>query len=415
MAERMARQRRRTSADTAENGDDPRRGPRVLVLSGGAPHAGLLAGALCAVYRRGKTFDMIWASGGGALMALLLVAHKTTRRTPCADAALRDVVDFGVSESIYRFFPVGYKTFFKVGPFTRPLRAVAEAIKRDTTPRPFPDEPHVPYASEGEGRRRLFNDLVDFCASALTPTTFPFSSGLCEPLPFLEDKISFEKANLPLPPSGLQPKTGSWFYVNAYNLQTHKIEQFTNGNLSPEKIRAALAFPLIYPVQTVNGAPYCEGADVDPINLPCLDIELTRHNPGARVYVLDILGSLEEEIIRPPRSAWGAFGLSLVVPVVSLAEKCLRLWDPGYLKARDDAKAAGEPTFVTPNKSNSVRYVRFDIPPAQRGRVLEWSHENACALFDAGFATGQKFMDKYGWELPRRRDLKECPRAATGP
>ena len=77
----------------------------VLVLSGGAPHAALLAGALAAIYRANKTFDIFYTSGGGALMALLFIGAKGKR----PDEALRDVVEFGVADAIYRWFPVGYK------------------------------------------------------------------------------------------------------------------------------------------------------------------------------------------------------------------------------------------------------------------------------------------------------------------
>lgn len=37
----------------------------VLVLSAGAPNSPLMAGALCAMYDQGITFDIIYTSGGG--------------------------------------------------------------------------------------------------------------------------------------------------------------------------------------------------------------------------------------------------------------------------------------------------------------------------------------------------------------
>lgn len=405
----MAGKRRAPRTRAAGGNGKPKR-TSILILSGGAPHAALLAGALCAVYRAGKTFDVIWASGGGALIALLFAAP----RIKCADDALRRVVEFGVSDSIYRWFPVGYKSFFKVGPFARPFHKVAQHLKVETAPHPFPDVPPPLPGTEDQPRRRLFNDLIDLTLSLLTPTTLPFSTGLCEPLPFLEEIVDFDRANQPRSPSGFPPKLppdvadrAPWFYVNAFNLRSCEIQQFNNGQLSPASIRAALAFPLVYPAQEFNGDSYCEGADFDPINLPGLDAKVCDRRAqlkDADYYVLDILGSLEKEILQPQRSLWSAFGLSIVFPVVSLAVKCLQLWDYQY---EDVKKARQQGNLV--HETKKAKYVSFEIPRSQRGRVLEWSYENAGALFDAGFKSGDELIGKYGDRLPYRQDRTQCP------
>src|SRR5215467_1383799 len=93
--------------------------PLILVLSAGAPHSPLAAGALYALQEHmvegaGRHFDVIMTSGGGALIGLLFVAP--TQGDP--RGALRDIVNWGVADPIYRLFPLGYKTFFKPGPFT---------------------------------------------------------------------------------------------------------------------------------------------------------------------------------------------------------------------------------------------------------------------------------------------------------
>jgi hypothetical protein len=38
-------------------------GKTALILSAGAPHSPLIAGALCALWDTGKTFDVIYTSG----------------------------------------------------------------------------------------------------------------------------------------------------------------------------------------------------------------------------------------------------------------------------------------------------------------------------------------------------------------
>src|SRR5437867_9778859 len=49
----------------------------ALVISAGGPTAPLIAGALYAFYKAGVRFPIIYCSGGGALVALTLIAPKT--------------------------------------------------------------------------------------------------------------------------------------------------------------------------------------------------------------------------------------------------------------------------------------------------------------------------------------------------
>jgi NTE family protein len=400
----------------------------VAVLGAGAPHAGLLAGALAYIHRKTKkTFDLFFTSGGGALIGLLFVAPKG--KAP--DEALREVAEFGVDERIYRFFPVGYKTFFKDSPYLRQFQQAASRFKLKVEPRPFPGErPPAGYDPREQRRRRYYNDWVDFWFSALTPSTLsPRADGLCAHLPFLEDLVDFSRetgVNRRLPPPGvdfllpvvlpaapdvrLEVDIG-WFYVNAYNLSTAKIEQFTNSaGLTPTHIKAALSFPLVYPPQKVGSSFYCEGADVDPLNLPNLadviaaqlgqqtmqapnlarEVKprtfLIKTLPDINVYVFDILDSLEREIVYTPKSLWDAYGLSILTPVVSLAGMSRKIFERG----------------LPPNWT--VRTVTFDIPKTRRKRPLDWSYPNTTALWDAGWEAGRRFVAEHGHELPDRAD-----------
>src|SRR5262245_5495575 len=96
--------------------------PAVVVLSGGAPNGALTAGTLAAIYRGGKTFSTLYTSGAGALIGMLFKAPRgndPSGNPLPPDKALEQLLQFGVEDSIYRMFPVGYKTFFKSGPFTQ--------------------------------------------------------------------------------------------------------------------------------------------------------------------------------------------------------------------------------------------------------------------------------------------------------
>lgn len=421
----------RRGATRARSSAEKRDSVAIAVIGAGAPHAGLMAGALAYMYRHSKkTFDVFFTSGGGALIGLLFVAPKDRRRP---DEALREVAEFGVDDRIYRAFPVGYKTFFRNSPFTDLFREWAKSYKLDVEPRPFPGErPPAGYDPQKQRRRRLYNDWVDFWFSALTPPTISSTSpGLCSHLPFLEAMVDFDRLNRQLSPSGfdfrnpvmvsLNPPVAvylnyGWFYVNAYNLKTRSIQQFSNamatgprnsgqpepveppqgfaGPLTPASIRAALSFPFIYPPQELNGALYCEGADVDPLNLPNVVNVVTRRSAGlpgsgklpkVRVFLFDILGALEKEIMFSPRDLWEAYGLSILTPVVSLAKMSETIYQ----------KTPGLPELID---------VPFEIPRQRRERPLDWSYANTTALWDAGWEAGKKFLAEHGDTLPERVD-----------
>lgn len=84
---------------------------RALILSGGAPNMTLMAGALCFFEENNIRFDVISTAGAGAAIGLVYVAPKGM--TPAR--ALRSIVDLGVHDSIYKWFPVNYKVFEKPG------------------------------------------------------------------------------------------------------------------------------------------------------------------------------------------------------------------------------------------------------------------------------------------------------------
>ncbi|SUX54805.1 patatin-like phospholipase family protein [Chromobacterium vaccinii] len=92
----------------------------ALVLGGGAPNATLMAGALVALTEAGVKFDIISASGAGAIVGLLYAAP----RQGDALAALSRLADMGVSDRIYSLFPVNYKVFNKPGPLADAWRSL---------------------------------------------------------------------------------------------------------------------------------------------------------------------------------------------------------------------------------------------------------------------------------------------------
>jgi NTE family protein len=401
----------------------------VLALSGGAPHSPLMAGALCALHEKigdrlngGKGyFDAIYASGGGALVGLLLIAPKGGD----APAALRKLVKMGIADPIYRILPLAYKTFVKQGPLVPVFREWAELFKQSTS------HLHLYRAmvtatlkfwggasvakcpawcsdfGDDEPDRRLFEDWVDLVFTALAPSTLtPWSSGLCDIAPYLEDFVDFEALK----------KYKGQFYLNAFNLSTQREERFTRDQIDATHVRAAIAYPFIYPPGRIRNELYSEGASHDPLLLPqarderfpegiedpdsWLWFEAIRPlflrymkrkpklKPNGSLVCLDILGSLGKSALRKPRDLWDAYGLSLIAPIIELAQK-----DGARFRQLDNDRL-----FLD-------WYRLLDMPfdfKTVRPQILDWSYSNLCDMWDLGYETGLEFCAQHGRQLCSR-------------
>lgn len=398
---------------------------KVLVLSAGAPQSPLMAGALCAFVEQEKTFDIIYTSGAGALVGLLFVAPK--EKSP--DKALEGLVELGVSDLIYRFLPVNYKAFFKPGRFTQPIHRFVQHFKLGTFRfAPIPESQSAEgkwinaYAEAVETRlerridgfTRLYNDLVDLWAAAITPTTLSYwSKGVCQPLPFLEDSVDFGK---------LKGFSGD-FYVNAFSPDLAREESerqskaqdgksgtgsgmtlFHNKGtgreqIGPEQVRAAFAYPFIYPPVKIDGRLYFEGADRDPIGFGNLiklidekeGIDLVKDGGAAEttIVLIDILASLSKYLLREPRNLWDAFGISIMVPVVAHAQNEVARFERLRTRLKKEGKPC--PEFLK---------LPFEIKPEELGpHITDWSYSNMSALFQIGRKAGKDFLNTHAAEI----------------
>src|SRR5262249_47896572 len=140
--------------------DEKRVKDTEVLLGAGASHSTLIAGAVAAMYEKNFPFDMIYTSGGGCLIGLLLAAAP--KRTGGPVKALRALVEqMGVHDVIYSMVPIGYKTFFKPGPFTRLFHRWAQNFKI----REFPLDPIA-----GLNIPRDFLDVYNLVASQFVNT-----------------------------------------------------------------------------------------------------------------------------------------------------------------------------------------------------------------------------------------------------
>lgn len=351
MAKRTRPTPRRRSASTERHA--------TVVLSGGAPNSPLMAGALHAIYAAGKTFTNFYTSGAGATVGLIYVAPKALP----TDQALEQMLQAGVHDAIYKRLPLGYKTFFKSGPFTVPIFEWAQRFK-------------IPNVGPRDvGPQRLYNDWIDLWATTLCPTTLSSTSeGMCAHFPFVKQAVDFDK---------LKQWPGR-FYMNAYCIDDAKMVEFHRDEIGEPHFDAALSFPLVYPPTKIGDKYYFEGSSHDPINLPHLRARVdSGHIRPDTLVLIDLLGSFEKALVRRPKSLLDAFGISILTPVVSLARKDLKI-------------------FQLESPKLPLLRITFDIPPEDYPTMADWSQSNMLAMWDIGVAGGKRFLEAHGDLLPDR-------------
>jgi NTE family protein len=348
----------------------------ALVLGGGAPNMALMAGALAAFHDCGVSFDVVSCSGAGSLAGLLWLAPKGCT----AAEALRSVKTMSIVDAIYQSFPVNYKVFQKPGTW-------AEAWRLAMAANPFFNLDAKEY--ERSSPYALAIDSMLLCAATLSPTGLHAGRwGLCQPTPFVERIIDFERLK------DIKP----YFYLNAYTASKEIIDDFSKEEITPRHFRAALAFPFIYGPYRLNGDLYYEGAVVDCLNFKDL---VEKHIGLESIVVFDVLGC--DTLIRAPRNLYDSWVLSMVIPLVKTAEDNLELFalkhNKGWRRA-DGAKA-------------DLLKIEFDIPEEYLVEVLDWSSSNASRLFDIGYRSGLSFCDAHTGKLDINRS--RCLRQPSAP
>jgi NTE family protein len=358
---------------------------RVLVLGGGAPNLTLMSGALLAFHDRGLTFDVFSMSGGGAVVGLSYLVPKGLTPTQ----ALRNTMNFGVSDAIYSLLPINYKVFFKGGPLSDMFRNQWRKL------------PPVWYAEHQYGMspaQKLQTDLLLLAGAIMTPgdTTF-FDQGICAHVPFIEDIVDFNKLNcLPYPRC----------FLNAYCIDTQEIVEFEGPEIEIAHFRAAFSFPFIYAPYELDGHLYYEGAAFTGVNLITLALKSlhipyvpkgTVNGDAYRFIIFDVLGT---DTIHPARSLMDAYSQSIIAPSVAVAEKeisIFRAWvktgDKEFIPTDEwRLRAAVGPPGTVPNVEPPY-VVPFYIPPEQLPYVLDWSRSNLERLFDIGYESGLLFLE----------------------
>ncbi|QQX86679.1 patatin-like phospholipase family protein [Cupriavidus necator] len=356
-----------------------RRGARkALLIGGGAPNSTLIAGALLAFLDQGVEFDVISTSGAGALMGLLYMVPEGGDRR----GALERWVEAGVSDEIYQFFPVNYKVFMKPG-------NAADIYRQSLAALPFTRPFFNAFADDSPSGAHA--DWLRLMLACWSPTALmPQSLGLCAPLPFAEQAIDFEALR----------QLESHFYINAYNVTQSRMQIWDKDEITADHIRAAFAFPFIYPPYRIGADDYIEGAAIQPINFGPL-VSDSEASPGLHrdldtLVIFDILGS--EKLIRTPRNLYDAWVQSIITPLVALSKQDIRLFE---LEHNIDY-ATGQP------RRRLLKVdLMGDIAPEHWPEVTDWSASNLRRLFDIGYRAGLAFCYEHAAVL--NADESEAP------
>ena len=118
--------------------------------------------------------------------------------------------------------------------------------------------------------------------------------------------------------------------------------------------------------------------------------EVRKTSKIRRIVLLDVMGSLSEHLVRPPRGLWDAYVISIMTPVVALARKQLQRFE------------AEQKVFLAEHGYQHFELIRvtFDIPSYAQPYVMDWSRSNLETLFDVGVKEGEKFLAVHEQKLP---------------
>jgi predicted acylesterase/phospholipase RssA len=352
-------------------------GKKALVIGGGAPNSSLIAGALVAFIERGLEFDVISTSGAGALMGLMYVAPQGGN----AKANLQKWGAGGVSDIIYDVFPVNYTIFNKPGPAADMYRAML--LQNPLT------APYVNMFAD-KAVHGPWGDAVRFWLATCCPSDLNANSlGLCAPLPFSQQAIDFKALRT----------VKQDVYINAYNLTQEKMAIWGKDVIDERHMKAAFAFPFIYPPFHLDGDDYIEGASVDALNFEAL-VSDDEDNPGIAcdidtIVVFDILG--EKKLLTKPSNLYDSWVNSIITPLVQMAKDDLKLFE--LVHNRD-------PHTGKPKRKLLKVPLSKHIPDEHWPKVLDWSFSNLDLLYRIGYKAGLEFCDKHHADLKTQHHLQ---------
>jgi len=340
----------------------------ALVLGGGAPNFTLMTGALVAFEEAGLRFDVVTGAGGGGAVALTYLAPKGADRI----TALKNSLNFGISDAIYKVIPMNYKVFQKGGRLADAYRFL---LSKSPGYRWVMDQARM---SAGE---KLVSDLIQAWWAMTTPAIItPWSKGLCAHTPFITQLVDFDKLRT----------VPEEVYLNSYNLTDHRMVIFSKSEITPEVFGASGSFPFIYPPTTKYGKSYIEGATEEAFNFQGV-IRFMRdtHKLVNNIVIFNSFGN--SRYLQPPRGLWAAYGQSIISALIPLDRANLEI----FLRKLREWNESQE------DKDKKIRdfVLDFPIPDEWDYTALDWSRSNLERLFHLGYQEGVAFLKKHAEPL----------------
>src|SRR5262245_18439024 len=388
---------------------------RILCLGGGAPNLTLMSGALHALHKAGLCEEknrpnIITMAGAGAVVGLHYLAPKGLRSNdPFSLEALKNTMNFGISDAIYEMLPINYKVFTKSGPSADVFNEFWFSL---------PEVQQAMHQSGMSDDEALLGDALLFEGAMMCPTDVNFfSQGVCGYAQFLEDLIDFKA----LPnPNEIEIE------INAFCIEKHELVEFTNyerdqngeplktkddklipKEITAEHLRAALAFPFLHAPYKIGDQHYYEGAAMQSLN----DFKVKDVNDIEWIIVLD---PLRKNMIGMPQNLWDAFALSILMPTAGLGELGriilkfrTKLPHTLALTQAFTQHFAGLPeehllspvetmlmVGLTGPKKKRLYLSEFKIPEEKVPRAWGWSRSSLRDLFEIGGAAGREIAEE---------------------
>jgi predicted acylesterase/phospholipase RssA len=355
----------------------------AVLLSGGAPTMHFIAGAMSAFYEHQVKFDVIAASGAGALPGLLYAAPKSGNPLK----ALRNTIDMNVEDVIYDHLPMNFKVFQK----NSPLAKAMWSLTRNVQPPGFLDDAHKP-----ESLARLYTDSVKLLGALATPTTLNwFSKSMCTRIEsFLDDVVDWDQ---------LACYPGE-YCLNAFNLDEDRLEILGKDDIDGASFFAALAMCWLYPPTEFRGQNYTEGASHDPSAIEALwnnpltegFFQLGNADHIERIVAVE---TVVPDMWRDPRGLYDALALTIMDPLVALSEQMLSL----YGRLEYEMNRAYE-SGRGGRKMPKLYVVPFTLPSWAEARAMDWNRSNGLMLWDTGEESARTFCRALGCQPPAGDD-----------
>jgi predicted acylesterase/phospholipase RssA len=432
---------------TDENPDDLSKGRHALVLGGGAPTLTLMAGALLALDEEGVEFDLVSTSGAGMLVGLLYAAPKDGDRRKAlratVDLGVHDAIYRNFPVNFKVFFKPGplAEAYYKaMAPLVRMMPRdtdtqrlahdlfamwVATWSPSDLTPQSLGMCSAAPWLEEvvdfealkrfgpefyinawniRERQMRVFDKAkitpAHFRAALAFPLIYPpfeldgdhYIEGSAMDTLNLEGLLEYDSHYDRAYPGMLKAELASrWPAIQA---SAQSADRTALETLIDQAEWAAHAAALRARVRKAGKAPEDAAPAVDEADMRkipevarALDYEKKAGgeiNAISKIVVFDVLGT--DRLVRKPRSLYDAWVLQMIVPLVSISNDNIRMFEKDY------DYPAGDP-------KKYLHRLQFDdqISHDHWPQVLDWSYSNLKTLFDAGYRAGKAFYSQHDW------------------